>query len=265
LAEESVPPVCILDFDGDLTKRLAKSGAIKLFRPWACFHTTMYTSEVQGRAFGMVPQTIGGPYAVLVAEQLRVSGAQVVIGLTSAGRVLPAQPVPSLVVATSAVRDEGTSFHYLPPAEAVEAPPGLPDLLTEELAVLGLPVTKGLLWTTDAPYRETQVDLAHYAEKGVLAVEMQAASLFAFATARRVLVGVVAHVTNAVDLREESFDKGAEEREYDLLMALCRAGSHAHRGLRSGAIQNTGSTSHANYRAKDVPAIRPKSLSQPKP
>ncbi|HEY3824160.1 MAG TPA: hypothetical protein VGL82_06355, partial [Bryobacteraceae bacterium] len=98
---------------------------------------------------------IGGSYAVLVAEQLRVAGARVLLGLTSAGRVSPSLPVPSLVVATSAIRDEGTSYHYLPPAGVVAASSGLPDLLHAQLQGLRLPVAQGLLWTTDAPYRET--------------------------------------------------------------------------------------------------------------
>ena len=77
---------------------------------------------------------------MLVSEQLFVSGAKVVIGLTSSGRVLPSLPVPSLVVATSAIRDEGTSYHYLPPAETVAAPAGLPDVLADG-------VTRLCFWT----------------------------------------------------------------------------------------------------------------------
>jgi uridine phosphorylase len=55
------------------------------------------------------------------------------------------------------------------------------------------------VWTTDAPYRETREQLEDYANKGVLAVEMQAASLFAFAEARRAFVGLIAHVTNTAN------------------------------------------------------------------
>jgi uridine phosphorylase len=80
------------------------------------------------------------------------------------------------------------------------------------------------VWTTDAPYRETAAQLQRHAAAGVLAVEMQAASLFAFASARKAGVGVVAHVTNAVGHTDEQFDKGTEEDSFLLLRAMLRAG-----------------------------------------
>ena len=85
-------------------------------------HTTISTLEVDGVACGIVPRTIGGPYAVLVAEQMAVSGSRVVLGLTSAGRVSSTMPMPGLIAVTRAIRDEGTSYHYMPPAAAIGAP-----------------------------------------------------------------------------------------------------------------------------------------------
>jgi len=217
LPDAAVPSVCVLDFDGDLTEWLVRYGRTMPFDSWACFHTKMYLLEMDGTCCGIIPRTIGGPYAVLIAEQLRASGARLILGLTSAGRISSSLPLPSFVVATSAVRDEGTSFHYLPPAEMV-------DLLMDEMSRLASTVVKGSVWTTDAPYRETTAQLQQYAAAGVLAVEMQAASLFAFATARKVSVGVVAHVTNATDHQDEQFEKGMEEDSFSLLRAMLRAG-----------------------------------------
>jgi uridine phosphorylase len=223
LPDVAVPPVCVLDFDGDLTDWLVREGKATPFEPWACFHTKMYSLETDGARYGIIPRTIGGPYAVLIAEQLHVSGARLILGLTSAGRVSSSLPLPSFVVVTSAVRDEGTSFHYLPPAEKVYCPTPITDLLAEEVSRLGSTV-EGSVWTTDAPYRETTAQLQRHAAAGVLAVEMQAASLFAFAIARKANVGVVTHVTNAVDHQDEQFDKGTEEDGLLLLEAMLRAG-----------------------------------------
>jgi uridine phosphorylase len=224
LPKSSVPPLCVLDFDGDLTDWLVSHGKTEPFGPWACFHSTMYLVEADGVRCGIIPRTIGGPYAVLIAEQLRVSGARLILGLTSAGRVSKSLPLPSLVVVTSAVRDEGTSFHYLPPAGQVDCPTPIANLLTDELSRSASVVVQGSVWTTDAPYRETQEQLQRHADAGVLAVEMQAASLFAFAAARKMDVGIVAHVTNAVDHRDEQFDKGTDQDSFVLLRAMLRAG-----------------------------------------
>lgn len=224
MASASVPPICVLDFDGDLTDWLIRRNLVSLFRPWACFHTTMYLLATDGATCGIVARTIGGPYSVLIAEQLHVSGARLTLGLTSAGRVSASLPLPSCVIPTSAIRDEGTSFHYLPPSDLVAAPTPLNDLLAEEISSLGIGVVQGCVWTTDAPYRETKDQLLRHSAEGVLAVDMQTASLFAFATARNSNIGVVAHVTNAVDHTEEQFEKGTDEDNFELLKAMVRAG-----------------------------------------
>lgn len=221
----SVPKVCLLDFDGDITDWLVASGKAVQWNSWACFHTPMFSLDVDGATFGIIPRTIGGPYAVLVAEQLRVSGAQVVLGLTSAGRVSPSLPLPSFIIPTHALRDEGTSYHYLAPCSIVGAMPDLIGPLRAAVDPLGREVAQGILWTTDAPYRETHEQLHRYAEAGILAVEMQAASLFAFSAAKDFPVGMVAQVTNAIDQAEERFDKGTQADEFRLVEAMCRAGA----------------------------------------
>jgi uridine phosphorylase len=214
----------MLEFDGDLTDWIVESGIAKPHGNWACFHTAMHAMDVDGVECGIIARTIGGPYAVLIAEQLKASGARVVLGLTSAGRVAGSLPLPSLVVVNDAVRDEGTSYHYLPPDELVESDAGLAASLRHEMASLQLPLFSGRVWTTDAPYRETQQQLDHHAANGVLAVEMQAASLLAFSKATDVPVGIVALVSNAVDHTAENFDKGSQQVGLRIIKAMCRAG-----------------------------------------
>jgi uridine phosphorylase len=225
LAREPIPQVCILEFDGDLTDWLVSKGGVKTCNSWACFHTTMFSLKVDGVTCGIVPRTIGGPFAVLVAEQMAISGARLVLGLNSAGRVSSEMPVPGLVSVTGAIRDEGTSYHYLPPAASVDAPSTVSRVLESELEKLSLPVRSGIVWTTDAPYRETSEQLGRHARAGVLAVEMQAASLLAFSTARKFPVGIVAHVTNNANEANKAFDKGVHEEEFEILQAICRAGT----------------------------------------
>src|SRR5579863_1579909 len=218
-----VPPVCILDFDGDLTDRLVREGIAKEFSSWACFHTTMFAMELGGVTCGIIARTIGGPYAVLIAEQLQAAGARLIIGLTSAGRVYQDLPLPCLVVVTSAIRDEGTSYHYLPPDKEIACPTPVISHFELELSAIGWTVRCGKVWTTDAPYRETRVQLQDWAADGVLAVEMQAASLFAFGVARQAAVATVAMVSNAIDHPGEQFDTGSHEDGLRILEALARA------------------------------------------
>jgi len=223
--EQKVPPICILEFDGDLTDWLVQRDLAKPLPSWPCFHTTMYSVEADGRTCGLIARTIGGPYAVLIAEQLLAAGAKLIVGITSAGRVAPSLPLPSIVVATAAIRDEGTSHHYLPPTEKIECPTAIRSTLVRELHALGVCVEEGLVWTTDAPYRETAAQLRHWAMRGALAVEMQAASLFAFATARGANIALIARVSNAVDHQGDQFDTGTHQEGFRLIQAIVRAGA----------------------------------------
>ena len=223
LTDEPVPRICVLDFDGDLSDGLVRDGASAPVHSWACFHTQMLGLTVAGVRCGVVPRTIGGPYAVLIAEQLHAAGADVILGITSAGRVSPSLPLPCIVIAEQAVRDEGTSLHYLPEGETVATPtPGLVEYLAAALGSLA-PVRRGRVWTTDAPYRETREQLSRWADTGVLAVEMQAASLFAFGQACGARIGVVALVSNSTDHTGDQFDTGEHAYRVQVLSAVVRA------------------------------------------
>lgn len=220
---ENVPPVCFLDFDGDLTDWLVEGGIASPFDSWACFHTRMFELEIEGIRCGLIARTIGGPYAVLIAEQLHASGAKLIIGLTSAGRVSEALPLPCLVVAASAIRDEGTSYHYLAPSQEVACPTPIAPFLEEHLRTIGWAVRVGKVWTTDAPYRETVTQMAMWSARQALAVEMQAASLFAFGAASGAQIAVVAVVSNAIDNHGEQFNTGSREDGMRILEAIARA------------------------------------------
>jgi len=225
IADMAIPEICVLDFDGDLTDWLVRTGRSKPAAGWACFHSSMQMVELRGVAVGVVDRTIGGPYAVLIAEQMLAAGVKVIVGMTSAGRVASSIPIPCLVIPTRALRDEGTSYHYLPPSEFVEAPLHLSSLLARALGPIGVPIRRGPVWTTDAPYRETTEQIRRHSSAGILAVEMQAASLFALAAARSVPIGIVAHVTNAADHEGKDFDKGSEQLSFEILCGIARAGS----------------------------------------
>jgi uridine phosphorylase len=84
-----------------------------------------------------------------------------------------------------------------------------------------------MVWTTDAPYRETRQQLGRYGEEGALAVGMQAASLFALAQVRHAQIAVVAHVSNARDHKGEPFNRGSEDDGVEILTAICNAASMA--------------------------------------
>jgi uridine phosphorylase len=149
--------------------------------------------------------------------------------LASAGQIVPAGQPPYFVVINRSLRDEGTSYHYAPPSEFAEADATLVQKAAMALAQSGLHGVVGASWTTDAPFRETAQAIEAARTKGILAVEMEAAALYAFARAAGVQVLCLAHVTNTMGQAGDDFEKGEADGTRDALAALAViiAGVHA--------------------------------------
>src|ERR1700742_3135368 len=112
----SVPRIGVLDPDGDIVRHLARTGRGRRHLGWACYHTEMWTIDLDGIEVGVVGLPVGAPFSVLVAEQLAASGCRLTISVTAAGQIVPLGPLPHFILIERALRDEGTSAHYLPPS-----------------------------------------------------------------------------------------------------------------------------------------------------
>lgn len=211
LAAVDVPRVCILDPDGDIVRQLERSGRATRSETWACYHTSLYLFGLANETVGIVGCAVGAPFAVLVAEEMFASGCRLLVSVTSAGQIGEGGTPPYYVIIDRAMRDEGTSHHYLPPSEYSEADPQLVGRATEALQRAGLRALVGASWTTDAPFRETADAIASARAKGVLAVEMEAAALYAFSRATGNDVLCLAHVTNTMAQAGDDFEKGEEQ------------------------------------------------------
>ena len=228
-----VPDVCVLDPDGDIVRRAKADGRAIRDPNWACYHTDLYRLTVDDVELGIVPCAVGASFAVLVAEQLFASGCALLISVTSSGQLAELRPPPYFILIEKALRDEGTSYHYLPPSEFSSAPPQLIDALAGAFHELPAPVERGATWTTDAPYRETLTAISAMQGKGLLAVEMQAAALYAFAEARGKPIICFAHVTNQMARLEGDFEKGEADGSITALALIVAAA----RALNSAACE----------------------------
>ena len=134
-----VPEICILDPDGDIVRHLLAGNRVRRLPQWACYHTELYSLDHAGLCYGIVGFAVGAAFAVLVAEQLFASGCKLLLSMTSAGQIAPIQAPPYFIIIDRALRDEGTSYHYLPPSDYSSADERLMELAKQALAVAGLP------------------------------------------------------------------------------------------------------------------------------
>lgn len=220
-----VPSVCVLDPDGDIVRRLRRNGQAKPFAGWPCYHTELDAFELAGREIGIIGCAVGAPFAVLVAEELFASGCKLLISVTSAGQISPVARPPYFVIIDRAVRDEGTSYHYAPPAEFAEADKSLIARAAAAVKASGQHALVGASWTTDAPFRETAEAIDAARSKGVLAAEMEAAALYTFARAAGVSVLCLAHVTNTMAQAGDDFEKGEADGTAAALAILAAVAS----------------------------------------
>jgi uridine phosphorylase len=223
LANSLVPAICVLDPDGDLVRRLSKNGAARRDPTWACYHTDLYRANEAGIELGIVGCAVGASFAVLIAEELFASGCTFLISMTSAGQLAPVRPPPYFILIDRALRDEGTSYHYQAPSEFSRAGDPLLTMMLGAFDDLPVPLLRGATWTTDAPFRETAEAIAAMQERGLLAVEMEAAALYAFASARGKRVLCFAHVTNQMGRIEGDFEKGEADGTRDALAVILTA------------------------------------------
>ncbi len=206
-----VPSICVLDPDGDLVDYLRAGGQARTHPAWACYHTTLDLFTLDGYELGIIGRAVGASFAVLVAEELFVSGCRLLISVTSAGQVTPLGPTPYFVLIEQALRDEGTSYHYLPPARYSTLAPALRAQLGSAWNEARVPRYVGSSWTTDAPFRETAQAIAAAHAAGIAAVEMEAAALYALASAKGYPIVCYAHVTNTMATVGDDFEKGPDQ------------------------------------------------------
>ena len=211
LSRLTVPEGCLLDFDGELVDFLVASGQAKLEPSWPCFHTRLYLWHIKGTEYGIIGGTVGASFAVLVAEELFALGCKALVTISSAGLIAENLLPPFFLLIDKALRDEGTSYHYLPPQRFAIALPSLVDAVARRLTDGGMPFNRGSSWTTDAPFRETAELITARREEGIVAVEMEAAALLAMAEALDKRVICLAHITNAMATRTDDFEKGGDE------------------------------------------------------
>ena len=178
--------------------------------------------HIQGAPIAAARVMIGAPAAAITVENAIARGVRNVLVVGSAGSLRSDLPIGSAVLVAGAEREDGTSHHYLPMGEVVEADAALSERLDHHARARGLRPIRGRAWTIDAPFRETAAAVRRHREAGVLVVEMEAAAMFAVARVRGVRAALLVSVSD--ELSAPIWRPGFDDQRY---LSTLAAGAEA--------------------------------------
>ena len=200
IKDRDLPEHCVLCFFYDVISTLTLDSRVEKLLPIKSEigdHSVCALSE-GGQRLAVCHVGVGAPLAGAMLEELIARGSRKFIACGSAAVLNREIASDHLVVPSTAVRDEGTSYHYLPPAREVAAHPAAVQAIETVLREHHCPYLTGKTWTTDAIFRETAQKVQLRKSEGCVTVEMEAAAFFAVAQFRQVILGQILYAGDDV-------------------------------------------------------------------
>ena len=190
---KNVPIRCVLTFFRDVISSLLDEGRLKVIATLGseAGSSDLYEMDEDGRKVAVFHPWVGATLAAGFLEELIALGCRKFMVCGGAGSLVKDVTIGHLLVPHAAIRDEGVSYHYLPPSRTVAVDPQALQAIETHLQQQHVPYTKVLTWTTDAFYRETAGKVARRVEEGAATVEMECAAFFAVAQFRGVPCGQI--------------------------------------------------------------------------
>lgn len=228
IKRRDLPEHCVLCFFREVIDHAKKRLNLRPLHPVKSEmgELPVFAGISNGAEVAVVPAALGAPFAAGLFDELIARGGRIFIACGGAGVLDKSIASGDIVIPTSALRDEGTSYHYLPPGRDAHPSPRVVESIIRVLERHKCHYVKGKTWTTDAFYRETPGKVARRRKQGCLTVEMEAAALFAVAEFRGVQIGGLLYGGDDVsgaewDPREFGQNTSARDRLLWLSLEAC--------------------------------------------
>ncbi len=224
IRSRNIPEYCVVCFFQEVIDKIVKEhqGKMLIENKWEDGPHPVYEIEYEGQRLAFYHPGIGSALSASLLEEVIAFGGRKFIACGGCGVLEKEIAVGNLVVVSGAIRDEGVSYHYLPPSREVVAQKEVVESFERTLQVHNVPYRTGKTWTTDAPYRETANKIANRKAEGCIVVEMEAAGMMAVAQYREVLFGQILY--GGDDLSGEKWDNRKWQSKADIrenLFWLC--------------------------------------------
>lgn len=215
-----MPEHCVICFFSDVIEKIvAENGARAIVENrWEDGPHPVYEIEYKEQRLAFFHPGIGSALSAALLEEVIAFGCRKFIACGGCGVLEKNITSGHLIIVGGAVRDEGTSYHYLPPAREIQANRLAMESLVHVLNQRQMPYLVAKTWTTDAPYRETADKIKLRRSEGCLVVDMEAAGLMAVAQFRDAVLGQVLYAGD--DLSGSEWDNRDWQSRYDIREGL---------------------------------------------
>lgn len=185
---DNFPEICVSTFSENIIKKFSSLRSTEAIAELytANGRIPVYKIRYKDTDIAFYLSRVGAPACVAGFEEIVAMGARKFVLFGSCGVLDDERAKDNLILPVSAVRDEGTSYHYIAPSPEIEADPHSVRIAETVLASCGYPYIKGKTWTSDAIYRETLPLIQERRQEGCLVVEMECASMLAVAKYRHI-------------------------------------------------------------------------------
>jgi uridine phosphorylase len=186
--KRDMPERCVICFFLDVIEKVVSEHEATMLveNRWEDGPHPVYEIAHQGQRLAFFHPGVGSALSAALLEEVIAFGCSSFVACGGCGVLKEQTALGHLMVVSSAVRDEGVSYHYLAPSREVQANEPAMEALLSVLTQRGIPHLVAKTWTTDAPYRETRARIKRRRDEGCLAVEMEAAAMMAVARFRNV-------------------------------------------------------------------------------
>ncbi len=222
-----LPEKCLFTFLGDVVHEYAEKKKAEVVEEVInVSHTTkIYVIHEEKEDICLVQSQIGAPAAVQLMDVLVSCGCKKVIAVGSCG-VLAEIPENAFLVPTRALRDEGTSYHYIQASRYIDLDKEAIDAIERCFKKQNLPFVACTTWTTDAFFRETKDMVKYRLEEGCSVVEMECAALAACCKKRGAKFGqflfTADSLANVHEYDERDFGTSSHEKALSLGLEILR-------------------------------------------
>ncbi len=201
----------------DLLILVEETGARRV-KAWSGRNNRLYRGMIGEGGCILTQSRYGAPNAVILLEELAAFGVKKAVFLGYCGSIQGHIGVGEVMLPTHSIREEGTSYHYLPKGKICHADQLIQSLIHKGLLECGIKPYVGVCWTTDALYRETVEKIKRYRSKGVLGVDMETSAVFCLGIFLNIRVGSAMVVTD--EFSESSWEGGFSSEKVGTMMRM---------------------------------------------